>query len=244
MDRPADVLAVVPARAGSKGLPGKNLRLLAGLSLLGHAIRFAALCPSVARTIVSTESEEIASAARELGADVPFMRPSELAGDETPMWPVLRHALEQLDPDAERYGYLLLVDPTSPVRNPADVDAALALLRDSPGADGVVSVAEPGFNPVWQCVVERDGYMAHLVPEGSALTRRQDAPAVYYIDGSIYLWRTAFVRREPESWFSGRLRMLVVDAPGSIDAIEDMVRLDALVRAGVLRLPWLDRTAK
>ena len=88
MVTPSDrrVLAVVPARGGSKGLPGKNLRRVAGLTLLEHALRFAAACPQIGRTIVSTDSEEIAEAARAAGGDVPFLRPRELARDETPMW--------------------------------------------------------------------------------------------------------------------------------------------------------------
>lgn len=234
------LLAVVPARGGSKGLPGKNLRPLAGVSLLEHAIRFARACTSVTRVVVSTDSDEIAAAARAAGADVPFMRPPELAADDTPMWPVLAHALSQLDPDAELFEYLLLVDPTSPVRAPADVEAALDLLRDDPAADGVVSVAEPPFNPVWQCVVERDGVMSHLVPDGAQFARRQDAPPVYYIDGSIYLWRTRFVRAGGASWFEGRNRILAVESFGSIDSAEELRRLDALVQAGIARLPWLN----
>ena len=234
------VLAVIPARSGSKGIPNKNLALLAGLPLVGHAIRFAAACPAVTRTIVSTDSEEIARVAAELGAEVPFIRPSELARDDTPMWPVVRHALGQMDATGGSYAYVLLLDPTSPVRDPVDVGRALGILQADPRADGVVSVAEPGFNPVWQCVVERDGYMVHLVPDGTLLTRRQDAPRVYYIDGSIYLWRTSFVRSEHESWFVGRLLMHVVESAGSIDTQREFERLEALVASGFVSLPWCE----
>src|SRR5712691_3681546 len=108
------MLAIVPARGGSKGLPRKNLRQLAGLPLIGHALRFAAMCPEIARTIVSTDSEEIAGVARDLGGDVPFLRPAELARDDTPTWTVLRHALEVVDPRGEEYDRLLLVSPASP----------------------------------------------------------------------------------------------------------------------------------
>ena len=89
----AAVLAVIPARGGSKGLPGKNLRSLAGIPLIGHSILLAKMCPQIDRLIVSTESPGIAAVAREYGADVPFVRPVELAQDDTPMWPVLTHAL-------------------------------------------------------------------------------------------------------------------------------------------------------
>jgi CMP-N-acetylneuraminic acid synthetase len=237
-DRP--VLAVIPARGGSKGLPGKNLRQLAGKSLLEHAIRFAQACDSVGRIVVSTDSEEIAAVARIAGADVPFMRPSELATDETPMWPVLRHALDQVDPLGEDWDFLLLCDPTAPVRFPADVAAALEHLRADPAADGIVSVAEPSFNVVWQSVIEKDGYMAHVVREGARLTRRQDAQPVYYIDGSFYLWRSTFVRAGHGSWFEGRMRMYAVTSEGTIDNSEELRRLEALVDADVVTLPRYD----
>src|SRR6476659_10209617 len=116
---PSRVLAVVPARGGSKGLPGKNIRPLAGLPLLAHSLRAAALVPSVTRCIVSTDSPEIAAVARGAGGDVPFDRPTELAADETPMAPVLRHALAFVEEhEGAAYDYLLLLDPTSPVRRP------------------------------------------------------------------------------------------------------------------------------
>jgi len=231
------VLAVIPARSGSKGLPGKNLRQLAGKSLLEHAIRFAQACDSVGRIVVSTDSEEIAAVARAAGADVPFMRPSELATDETPMWPVLMHALDQADPLGEDWEFLLLCDPTAPIRSPADVEAALERLRADPAADGIVSVAEPSFNVVWQSVIEEDGYMAHLVREGVRLTRRQDAPPVRYIDGSFYVWRTPFVRQGHDSWFEGRTLMQGVESFGSIDTADELSRLEALVATGAATLP-------
>jgi CMP-N,N'-diacetyllegionaminic acid synthase len=231
------VLAVVPARSGSKGLPGKNLRTLAGRSLLEHAIRFALACDSVGRVIVSTDSEEIAAAARAAGADVPFLRPAELATDEAPMWPVLVHALAEVEREGDGWEFLLLADPTSPVRSPADVRAALERLRAAPDADGIVSVADPGFSPIWQCVVEKDGYMAHLLPNGAGLDRRQDAPAVRYIDGSFYLWRTSFVRGGHASWFEGAMLMQPVESFGSIDTPDELTRLEALVAAGMAVLP-------
>ena len=240
MGRPAEhpVLAVVPARGGSKGLPGKNLRLLAGRTLLEHAIRFAQACEAVGHVVVSTDSNEIAAVARSAGADVPFMRPAELAADETPMWPVLVHTLEQVDPLGGEWKFLLLCDPTAPVRSPADVAAALERLRADPDADGIVSVAEPVFNVVWQSVVERDGYMTHLVDDGATFTRRQHAPPVHYIDGSFYLWRTKFVRAGADSWFDGRTLMHVVESYGSIDTAEDLRRLGVLVGAGVASLSY------
>src|SRR4051812_8742805 len=119
MSGTAPCLAVVPARGGSRGLPGKNVRPLAGLPLLVHSLRCAALAPDVTRTVVSTDSAEIAQVARAHGADVPFLRPAELATDEAPMMPVLAHAVAAVEAEEGRaYGSVLLLDPTSPGRTP------------------------------------------------------------------------------------------------------------------------------
>src|SRR5436190_9337115 len=141
-------LAVIPARGGSKGLPGKNVRPLAGLPLIEHSLRLARLCPELGRTIVSTDSDGIAEVARAAGGEVPFRRPDDLARDDTPMLPVLRHALEELDPAGAEYEFVLLLDPTSPGRLPEEVSRAHDMLVERTDADGVVAVSEPGFNPI------------------------------------------------------------------------------------------------
>ena len=144
------VLAVVPARGGSKGLPGKNLRPLAGLPLVAHSLRAAAAMRTVTRCIVSTDDPQVARVAREHGGDVPWLRPAELATDTTPMAPVLRHALAAVEEEEGRpYDALVLLDPTSPARVPAEVDAAveqlLALPRPRRGHLGVAAVVQPGL---------------------------------------------------------------------------------------------------
>lgn len=239
------VLAVVPARGGSKGLPGKNLLPLAGLPLIAHALRLTALCPEVSRSVVSTDSKEIALVAREHGGETPFLRPSELARDGTPIWPVLRHALDAVDPAGDAYDRLLLVSPASPFRLPEDVTGMSRLLDASPDADGVVSVSEPDFDPIWLSVVERDGWMEHLVPDGARYGRRQDVPRTLRINGALYLWRTEFIRRETESWFSGRNRLYEMPRTRVTDIDEpfDLEVAAALVAAGLVRLPWLEAAA-
>jgi CMP-N-acetylneuraminic acid synthetase len=237
-----ETLAVVPARGGSKGLPGKNVRPLAGLPLLVHSLRLAELCPEITRTVVSTDSDEIARVARDAGGEVPFARPAELAQDETPMLPVLRHALEELDPDGTRYELLLLLDPTSPGRLPEDVARAHELLRADAGADGVVAVSEPPFNPLWTAVVERDGYLEQLVPDARAVGRRQDAPRVLRINAALYLFRTEFLRRERETWLNGRHLPLEIPELRAfhIDSEQDFRLCELVLREGLVKLPWLD----
>jgi N-acylneuraminate cytidylyltransferase len=234
-------LAVVPARGGSKGFPGKNVQPLAGLPLLVHSLRLAELCPEVDRTVVSTDSEEIARTAAACGAELPFLRPPELARDETPMLPVLRHALAELDPEGERYELLLLLDPTSPGRLPEDVARAHELLRRTPEADGVVSVSEPPFNPLWHAVVERDGFMEPLHAEARTFGRRQDVPRVLRINAALYLFRVEFLRREREAWQNGRHRLLEIPDLRAfhIDTEEDFRVCELVLESGLVRLPWL-----
>ena len=240
------ILAVIPARGGSKGLPGKNVRPLGGLPLIGHALRCAERVPRITRTVVSTDAPEIADVGRSLGADVPFLRPPELASDDAPTMPVLRHALAFADEEARRagrppYASLLLLEPTSPGRLPEDVDRAIDLLMAHPTADGVVGCSEPHFNPYYVGVVEREGYLAPALPRPEALARRQDAPRFLRINGAVYLWRAEFVRRAPADWTVGR--HVALPMPDwraiSIDDLHDFQIAEALIERGLLPLPWL-----
>jgi len=237
------VLAVIPARGGSKGLPGKNVRSLAGLPLIAHSIKCAALCKSISRAIVTTDSAEIAEVARANGGDVPFMRPAELADDQTAMWPVLRHALAEVERvEGSTHDALVLLDPTSPGRLPAQVDEAVAQLLAAPEADGIIGVSRPEFNPLWHCVVERDGWMADLHPEAFTFARRQDVPTVYRINATLYVWRASFVRAQVSDWRSTG-RHLLYEVPEAsaihIDDADEFARADVMIREGLLRLPWL-----
>lgn len=236
------LLAVIPARGGSQGLPGKNLRPLMGLPLIAHSIRLARLCPEIARCVVSTDSEEIAAAARAHGGDVPFLRPAALARADTPMWPVLKHALAEVErAEGRAYDLLMLLDPTSPTRLPEDVRAAVARLTAS-DADGIVSVSRPEFNPLWHTVVEEGGLMKDWLPDAARVTRRQDAPTIYRINGLLYVWRAEFVRRAAQWRGAGRHLMLEVpdERAVSIDDLAQFRRAEALARGGILPMPWLE----
>lgn len=234
------ILAVVPARGGSKGLPGKNVRPLMGLPLIAHSLGLARLCREVTRTVVSTDSDDVAAVARAHGGDVPFMRPAALAQADTPMWPVLQHALAEVERlEGKSYDLLLLLDPTSPTRLPEDVAGAVKLL--AAGDDGVVAVSQPEFNPLWHSVVEKDGRMADWLTAAADVKRRQDAPTIYRINGLLYLWRTGFVRRAKDWRAEGRHKMLVVPEAraASIDDLPQFQRVEALAKAGLLPMPWL-----
>jgi CMP-N-acetylneuraminic acid synthetase len=237
--KPMRVLGVIPARGGSKGIPGKNIRLLGGRPLIEYSIEVAREAKGLARTIVSTDDAEIARVARAAGADVPFMRPSHLATDATPMWPVLRHALTVMEMmDGSTYDVVLLLDPTSPFRSAVAIDQALESLDSDSSCDGVVGVTEPHANPFWHCVVEHAGYLEDLVSGASEFTRRQDVPASYTINGSLYAWRRRAILSD-QNWRLGKLRkQLVPDVPFvPLDSPEQFAALDALVRAGAVTLP-------
>ena len=235
------VLAVVPARGGSRGLPDKNLRSLCGLPLVVHALRAAAATPSVTRAVLSTDSTAIADMARAHGGDVPFLRPAELAGDETPMAPVIAHALETMESlEGASYDALLLLDPTSPAREPAQLEAAIATLMADPSLDGVVSVSEPTFQPEWVGVRDEGGALSRYFATGTGVTRRQDAERYLRINGNFYVWRAASARALRRSWFDeGRYAgHEIPEAQAfSIDDEYEFRLIEALVTAGLVRLP-------
>lgn len=234
-----ETLAIIPARGGSKGVPDKNIRLLAGLPLVVHSIELARRCPEIARTVVSTDSEAIAGVARQAGGDVPFIRPADLARDETPMLPVLHHALDELDPDGGRYELLLLLDPTSPGRLPNDIARAHDLLHEDPSADGVIAVSEPSFNPLWTAVFDRDGYIEPAW--AGSYGRRQDVPRVLRINAALYLFRTKFLRREQQSWQNGRHRPLEIPELRAfhLDSEDDFALSELVLANRLVELPWL-----
>jgi N-acylneuraminate cytidylyltransferase len=235
-------LAVIPARGGSKGLPGKNIRPLCGLPLIAHSIECAKRAPRIARTIVSTDSEEIAEIARAHGGDVPFLRPPELAQDGTPTLPVLVHALDELERlEGRTYASLLLLEPTSPGRLPEDIDAAFRVLDADPDADGAIGCSQPSFNPFYVGVIESQGYLARAFAGVSAV-RRQDVPPFLRINGTLYLWRTQFVRRVEPGWLdAGKFRSVEIPESRafSIDDLWEFQLAELAIGSGLVRLPWL-----
>ncbi|NUO36216.1 MAG: acylneuraminate cytidylyltransferase family protein [Dermatophilaceae bacterium] len=246
-DAPQRILAVIPARGGSKGLPGKNIRPMWGLPLIVHSVRAAALTPEVTRCIVTTDSDEIAGIVREHGGEAPFLRPPALAADDTPMAPVVRHALEWAERDeGKAYDAVLLLDPTSPARVPEQLAEAARRLASAPDLDGVISVSEPTFNPVWVGVrpdTDRDGALGRYFDGGTGVTRRQDVDRFLRINGNFYLWRADFVRRLEASWFDEGTHegLEIPEAQAfSIDDEYEFRLIEALIGAGLITLPWLD----
>jgi CMP-N-acetylneuraminic acid synthetase len=183
-------LGIIPARSGSKGVPGKNLLCLGGVSLLGLAIRSARESQRLERVIVSTEDDTLAEEARSLGADVPFRRPAELATDTASTWDVVRHAVEWLeDHEAWSPEVVVVLQPTTPFRRGAHIDAVLERL-EATGAPACLSVRHVDYPPPWMLLREADGTLRYFLG-GEPPKRRQDAPEVHQPNGLVYA-----VRRE------------------------------------------------
>lgn len=186
--RAASVLAVIPARGGSKGLPRKNVLPLAGRPVIAYSIK-AALDSRLLSGIpvVSTDDCEIAEVARQWGAQVPFLRPSELSEDETATIPVLLHAIRWLEKNSSSSpDYIMLLQPTSPLRTAEDIDNVIQLALDN-DADGVVSVCTSSHHPYLAKKVDQEGKIQDFIPIGGTHNRRQDLPSAYTVNGAIYL---------------------------------------------------------
>jgi CMP-N,N'-diacetyllegionaminic acid synthase len=183
------VLALIPARGGSKGVPGKNIRPAGGKPLIAWTIEASRGSRYVDRTVLSSDDPKIAAVATEFGCEVPFMRPAELATDKADSMGVVRHALAAL---SERYDYLLLLQPTSPLRPAEDIDTALEAYARS-GATTLISVCETDKHPYWMVKMGADQTVAQLFPPSEIPTRRQDAPPVFALNGAIYIAPTDYL---------------------------------------------------
>ena len=239
-----EVLALIPARGGSKSIPRKNIRPFAGHPLIAYSIAAGLQAQLVTRTVVSTDDNEIAEVARRYGAQVPFTRPVELAQDQTTDLPVFLHALTWLD---EHEGYrpevVVQLRPTSPVRPPDCVDRAVRLLLGHPEADSVRGVVPAGQNPFKMWEIDPEGRMTPLlkldgVPE-SYNAPRQALPPTYWQTGHVDAIRTASIHRKNS--LSGEVILpLLLDARYTvdIDTLNDWRRAEWIVRQGDLAMVY------
>ena len=207
-------LYVIPARGGSKGIPHKNIKPLAGKPLIGYSIDVARQLAADDDICLTTDDPDFAATAESMGLNVPFLRPASLATDTCGTYEVLIHALDFYRDRGIDYDTLVLLQPTSPMRTADDVRAAMALY--SPDIDMVVTVKEAASNPYYNCYeTDNDGFL-HISKGDGGYTRRQDAPKVWEYNGAVYVINVESLRRMPLSAFTRR-RMSVMPAERSVD---------------------------
>ena len=233
-DTVPEILAVVPARGGSKGIPQKNLRHVGGKSLVARAVAAARGAELVSRVVGSTDDDEIAEALRAAGAEVPRLRPAELAADDTPDVPVFLHVLEALETEGYRPDIVVNVRPTAPLRTSGDIDAALQTLLSSPEARSVKCVSEVSDHPYKMWTLDDDGLLQPLLPAwrarfgGNPDVPRQLLPAVYRSSGAVdAVWVSAL--KETSMFHPGPVVGYVLEHSLDID-IDDLEDLDAAAR--------------
>jgi CMP-N,N'-diacetyllegionaminic acid synthase len=231
------VLGIIPARGGSKGLPGKNLRTLGALSLIGHAVASCREATRLTRFLVSTDSEALADEARRHGAEVPFRRPAELASDEAGMVPVLQHAMRWLETTTGvRPDLVVTLQPTSPFRTGGDIDRTVAKVVDT-GADSAQTVTEASYHPFFMKTLDGDRTVA-LFADGHKYVRRQDAPTVYQPSGAVYVTRRNVLMTEGRVLGAdNRAIVQGFEAAVNIDTEWDFLLAELILRQGRAPIP-------
>ena len=210
-------VALICARGGSKGLPGKNIKKLGGTPLIGWSIKVAKRIERVSRVIVSTDSEEIAEIALEYGAEVPFMRPKDLALDDSPEWLGWRHAINYLESrQGEKIEGLVVLPATAPLRSIEDVNNCIDEFEKGE-VDSVITVSEANRSPYFNMIVnDKKGYSSLVIQLKKGIVRRQDAPKVYDMTTVAYVVNTNFVKKF-DGIFEGMVKSVVVPPERAID---------------------------
>ncbi|UCV06677.1 cytidylyltransferase domain-containing protein [Dechloromonas denitrificans] len=228
------ILALIPARGGSKRLPGKNIRALGGRPLIAWSIEAARGVPGIADILVSTDDEEIAAASREHGAMVPWLRPAELATDDAGSAAVCVHALDWYEAQFGKVDGLLLLQPTSPFRGQETVLQGLALYQVS-GFRRVVSFSPAASHPMW-CVRVEEGKIIPFVAGGGFGVRSQDLPAAYTVNGALYLISPATLRNTYD-FVGDDVVPLLMEGPElsiDIDTEFDWLYAEAVLASGAI----------
>jgi len=214
------ILALVPARRGSKGIPDKNIKMLDGKPLIAYTIGAAKKSKYIDAVIVSTDSKKIAEISQKYGAEVPFIRPKELATDSAKSINVILHAMNWIENHTnKKYNYLILLQPTSPFRSSMDIDKAIEEIINKE-KDALVSVCEVSENPYWMKVIDEEGNLKDFIEGEENYSRRQDLPKVYILNGAIYIakWEVlkedkSFYRRECRPFIMSKEKSLDIDNP-------------------------------
>jgi len=226
----AKILGLVPARGGSKGIPGKNGRLRGGMPLLARAVRAGFDTGIVERVLLTTDSAELAAIGRDAGAEVPFLRPPQLARDDTPMLPVMQHAVRHVMAEGWIPDLILLLQPSAPFRLVEDIRAAVERLQAKPEADSIVSIEKvpAHFSPHFVMKVE-EGCLMPFLAAGLLVTRRQDAPTAYTRNGQFYVTRTSCLMEANSIYGVYCLPFVTTHLAVNLDTLEDWEQAEKLI---------------
>jgi len=210
------MIAIIPARGGSKGLPGKNILPLLGKPLIGYSVEAALDSKYVDEVIVSTDSEKIAETAKNFGASVPFMRPAELAGDTSRAIDVYIHTIDRLSSEfGKNVDNFIVLQPTSPLRTTQDIDEAIRIFRIKE-ADSVISVTEAVHPPVWSKKISQTGTLIEYFPKHATNKNRQEIEKAYMPNGAIFIFNYLKLKEEYKYYFE-RTYPYVMPAKRSVD---------------------------
>ena len=226
VNKESKYIAIIPARGGSKRLPGKNLMPIAGKPLIGWTIEAAIQSGVFSRVIVSTDNWEIAVEAAKFGAEVPFMRPEELAQDHTPSIDVLIHAVKEVSAgyDQVAFTHIACLQPTSPLRSAENIREAAQLLEEKQ-ADAVISVCRTEHSPLWSNTLPESLSLDHFIPEHIQKTPSQELPSFYRLNGAIYFCLIDRMVQEKTLFLQSNAYAYIMNRKDSID-IDDQVDFD------------------
>lgn len=226
-----NILAIIPARGGSKGIPGKNIKLLGGKPLLEYTVESARESRLLSRVILSSEDPTIIEVAKSLGLEVPFVRPAHLATDSSGTLEVVVHALNELAKQGEVYDAVCLLQPTTPFRDSGSIDEAISKFMEL-NSDSLLSVREvpKEFNPHWVFEPDEKGFLNIATGEKEIIKRRQELPKAYFRDGSIYITRVDVIQNN--SLYGNRIGYIVskgeryinLDTPGDWERAEALLK--------------------
>lgn len=226
------ILAIIPARGGSKGLPGKNIRPLLGIPLIAWSIEHAQKSELIDEIFISTDSQEIADVAEQYGVKVPELRPAELAADTAPSSAFIEYTINKYNKEGNLFDYFILLEPTSPLREAEDVDKSIKMLIDQPEFDSIVGVCKAeDVHPAFMVKLGENKQLIPYETEMKAL-RRQELPDVFYFEGTVYVSKCNAFLEKKAFYHDSTLPYIVPKwkAP-EVDDIIDFVTIEAILKA-------------
>ncbi len=225
-------LAIIPARSGSKGLPGKNIKELCGKPLIAWSIEVGLKSKYIDKVMVTTDSQEIANIAKKYGANVPFLRPSNLSSDTSATFSTLEHVINHYKNKLnQEFDYVILLEPTSPLREVEDIDNAIVCLLDST-ADSIVGIAKTeDQNPAFLIEKDSKNFIQGYEDKGMTVLRRQDIKDVYFFEGTIYVSKTKTLLNKETFYHENTIGFEVPKYKSlEIDDIDDFVMVEAVMK--------------